>query len=174
MTLTDTVTSSVWDAPTPCPSWTARQLAGHIIGAAQQTQALLLGEVPPAPVTEPSDLGDVAGDHPAAGVRAAVVPLLVAVTGLDTAAMVGTPHGALPVEQVLAMALVEPVIHGWDLAVAAGQPWHLDDDSVRILLTGVEQMGGQLAATGMYAPAVPVPATADPAQRLLAALGRGS
>ena len=88
--------------------------------------------------------------------------------------MVDTPRGAFPVERVLAMALVEPVIHGWDLAVATGHPWHLDDDSVRILLTGVEQMGGRLAATGMYAPALPVPATADPAQRLLAALGRHS
>ena len=71
-----------------------------------------------------------------------------------------------------AIALVEPVVHTWDLATATGRPVDLDPDPVRALLHGVLALGGQLQATGMYAPAVPVADDAPAKDRLLAALGR--
>ncbi len=92
--------------------------------------------------------------------------------GLDPAVMAETPRGPLPVEQLLSMAVVEPFVHGWDLAVATGQHVTLDPELTATLLPGVQQLGGQLAATGMYAPARYVPDDAPDAQRLLAALGR--
>jgi hypothetical protein len=55
---------------------------------------------------------------------------------------------------------------------ATGRRVVLDERTVEALLVGVEQLGGQLAATGMYSAAVPVPADASPLRRLLAALGR--
>lgn len=75
-------------------------------------------------------------------------------------------------QQVLTMALIEPVTHGWDLAVATGQPVTFAEDAVITLLAGVQQLGDQLAETGMYAPARPVSDQAPPLERLMAALGR--
>jgi uncharacterized protein (TIGR03086 family) len=76
--------------------------------------------------------------------------------------------------QLFAVAVIEPVVHAWDLATATatGQRVVLDERTVEALLVGAEQLGGQLAATGMYSAAVPVPADAPPLRRLLAALGR--
>jgi uncharacterized protein (TIGR03086 family) len=174
VTLAETVPATSWKAPTPCADWSARQLAGHTVDAARQTQALLQGHPPLTPVTAPAALNDLVGDDPAAAIRAAARSLTAIVSEPDPAAAIATPHGAIPVEQFLAMALVEPVIHAWDLAVATERPLNLDDDAVATLLLGVDQLGDQLAATGMYAAALPAPAAASPAERLLAALGRRS
>jgi len=54
---------------------------------------------------------------------------------------------------VLAVALIEPVTHGWDLALATAQRVTFEEDTVAALLAGVQQLGDQLAATGMDAPA---------------------
>ena len=48
-----------------------------------------------------------------------------------------------------------------------------DDEAVAALLDGVERLGDRLAATGMYAPALPVRDDASPIERLRAAVGRG-
>lgn len=94
-------------------------------------------------MNDADDLRALAGPDPAAQLRAAVALLLGSVGDTDEETVVATPHGGLLIEQFLAMALVEPVVHGWDLA-----------------------------AIGMYAPAVAVPATADAQQPLLGLLGR--
>lgn len=114
----------------------------------------------------------VAGQDPAAALQAAAAQVRSTLTTLDPLRVVETPRGPLPVEQLLAMALIEPVVHGWDLAVATGQPGTLDLELTVALLPGVQQLGGQLAATGMYAQALPVADGATQAERLLAALGR--
>jgi len=77
------------------------------------------------------------------------------------------------VEQLLGVALVEPVVHCWDLATATGRPADLDPEAVRALLPGVLALGDRLQGSGMYGPAVPVPDDAPAQDRLLAALGRG-
>ncbi|MER6516854.1 hypothetical protein ABT246_08285 [Streptomyces sp. NPDC001553] len=46
------------------------------------------------------------------------------------------------------------------------------EESVDACLAAVTPMAGRFAATGMYAPAVPLPGHASPRQRLLGLLGR--
>lgn len=149
-----------WDLPSPCTAWNARQVAGHLVDGYRQVHALLSGEAPIMPTGESSALSRLAGQ------------VLAALPGLDPDAVVATPRGPLPAEQLMGMALIEPVVHGWDLAVATGQPGTLDPELTAVLLPAVEQLGGQLAATGMYVHALPVADDATDAQRLLAALGR--
>lgn len=161
-----------WEAPSPCPGWTAGHVAGHLVDAAHQTLALLAGAAPPVPTTDPAALRDLAGDDPAARLRRAADPLVSRVRDLDVSMVVPTPHGDLPADRVLTMALVEPVVHGWDLAVSCGMPARMDDDAVATLSALAEGMGAQLAATGMYAPALRMPGAVDPQDRLLALLGR--
>ncbi len=83
-----------------------------------------------------------------------------------------TPLGTRTVDEVLAVAVVEPLVHAWDLATAAGQTARLDPETVTATLSAVEALAGQLAATGMYAAALPAPSDSSPQDRLLAALGR--
>ena len=75
---------------------------------------------------------------------------------------------------VLAIALVEPLIHGWDLAVATGQRLTLDPEAVQVTLPAVQALGRQLTHSGMYQPALPIPPDAIAQDQLLAALGRTS
>ncbi len=168
----DAVPAERWDAPTPCPDWSARQLAGHLVDGQGQVLAMLTGEGPRVPVTDPGALGLLAGPAPAGSWRRAHQSAAAALRGAAPDAAVATPLGPRTVEQLLGIAFVEPVVHTWDLATATGRPADLDPDAVRALLPGVLALGGQLQATGMYAPAVPVPDDAPAQDRLLAALGR--
>ena len=161
-----------WDAPTSCSGWSARQLLGHLVDGQRQVLAMLAGEGPRAPVTDPGALGLLAGPDPAGSWRRAHQPAVAALTGAAPGAVVATPLGPRTVEQLLGIALVEPVVHTWDLATATGRPADLDPDAVRALLPGVLALGGQLQATGMYASPVPVSDDAPAQDRLLAALGR--
>lgn len=156
LAVADGADRSAWGEPSPCEGWTAGHVAGHLVDAAGQTSALLAGRAPVPPTTESAALRGLAGEEPAARLQEAADPLIARVRGLDERAVVATPHGELPAPQFLTMALVEPVVHGWDLAVALGVPARLDDDAVASLLVLAESVGEQLAASGMYAPALPL------------------
>jgi uncharacterized protein (TIGR03086 family) len=161
-----------WDRPSPNPGWTARHVAGHLLDGHAQVSAMLRGDVAVVPTTDPRALARLAGADPGAALRAAAAEVRDQVRAIDPARVVGTPRGPAPVAQVLATAVVEPLLHGWDLAEATGRRLDLDPAITAAVLPAVEQLGGQLAATGMYAPALPVAADASPSERLLAATGR--
>jgi uncharacterized protein (TIGR03086 family) len=161
-----------WDAPTPCPGWSARQLLGHLVDGQGQVLAMLAGEGPRAPATGPEALGSLAGPDPAGSWRRAHRAAAAALSRAVPGAVLATPLGPRTVEQLLGTALVEPVVHTWDLATATGRPADLDPDAVSALLPGVLALGGQLQASGMYAPPLPVPDDAPAQDRLLATLGR--
>ena len=169
----DAVPPDRWDDPTPCPDWSARQLLGHLVDGQRQVLAMAGGDGPRPPVTGPGELGALAGPDPAGAWRRAHEETATTLTGVSPAASVATPLGARTVEQLLGVALVEPVVHCWDLATATGRPADLDPEAGRALLPGVLALGDRLQGSGMYGPAVPVPDDAPAQDRLLAALGRG-
>ncbi len=169
----DAVPPDRWDDPTPCPDWSARQLVGHLVDAQRQVLAMVGDDGPRPPVTDPPELAALAGPDPAGSWRRAHEGTTATLAGVSPAASVATPLGPRTVEQLLGLALVEPVVHSWDLATATGQPADLDPEAVRALLPGVLALGAQLQGSGMYGPAVPVPDDAPAQDRLLAALGRG-
>ena len=80
----------------------------------------------------------------------------------------------MPAPEMAAVALDEVLVHGWDLAVATGQPYRADDASVQACLGFVEQVngGGRESPPGLFGPAVPVPADAPVFHRLLGLTGR--
>lgn len=160
-----------WDDPTPCLGWTARMLAGHVIDGQRQVVAVLSGQTP-QPVTDPAHLASIAGSAPVerwASVRAEVEAGLGSV---PAGAIVCTPAGDQTVEALLGTAVIEPLVHSWDLAVAADTSIDLDAGAVRWVLSALEDLGGTLAATGMYAPAWEVDDAMTAQQRLLALTGR--
>jgi uncharacterized protein (TIGR03086 family) len=161
-----------WEHPSPNPGWTARHVAGHLVDGHRQVRSLVSGAGPRPPVSDAGELAAIAGPDPAAALREAEAAVRAELADLDLDRLVETPLGSLPVGQVLATAVIEPLIHGWDLAQATGQRLELDPELTAAVLPAVEQLGDGLAATGMYASALPVPDDAAPSERLLAALGR--
>jgi uncharacterized protein (TIGR03086 family) len=71
------------------------------------------------------------------------------------------------------VALNEVTVHGWDLAVATGQPYRPDRVSVLLCL---EMVGDRSDPTnepeGLFGPVVPVPDDAPAFDRLLGRTGR--
>ncbi|MQA83712.1 MAG: TIGR03086 family protein [Streptosporangiales bacterium] len=158
-----------WQAPSPCPGWTALHVLGHLIDGQQQIAALITGQGRREPRSHP--MTAVAGE-PVAAWAAAAAHMNDLLTAADPTAVALTHDGTMTVEQVLATAAIEPLVHAWDLAQAAGIDVTLDPEAVDACLTAIAPMAEQFAATGMYAPARPAPADAPPQQRLLALLGR--
>jgi uncharacterized protein (TIGR03086 family) len=83
-----------------------------------------------------------------------------------------TPAGDLPGELLALFRFDDNLIHGWDLARALGLPDRLDPDLVAACHELIEPTAKHLPATGLFAPAPPLPADADTQARLLAIHGR--
>ncbi|MFF3014959.1 TIGR03086 family metal-binding protein [Streptomyces sp. NPDC057939] len=168
----DRVPMDRWSNPSPCEGWTCLHVLGHIIDGQRQIASLLSGQGPREPRTDPA--GAVTG-RPAtawADTVQAMRQLLTATT--DPNRRVASHHGEVTVDWVLANAVIEPLIHTWDLAQAAGIDVSLDAEAVAATLTAIAPVADRFATTGMYAPALSTSGAATPEQQLLALLGRSA
>jgi uncharacterized protein (TIGR03086 family) len=173
----DDVVTSVqedqWDRTSRCPSWTVRELTGHVIDGQRQVTAMLTGERGATPLSDPAGLGRLAGGDPVASWQQAREQTTAALSRVDDGAVLTTPLGDTPLPQLLATAVVEPLLHAWDLSASIGRRCDLDPEAVRVTLAGVAALGDQLAATGMYAAARPMHEGMTAQDQLLALTGRG-
>jgi uncharacterized protein (TIGR03086 family) len=79
----------------------------------------------------------------------------------------------MPAPAMAVVALDELVIHGWDLAVATGQPYSVSDADASACLGFASSFGdAPEERAGLYGPRVPVPADAPVFERLLGETGR--
>ena len=84
----------------------------------------------------------------------------------------------LPAPVAAAAGLNEVLVHGWDLAVATGQPFPADDGSLTeagaTALAWVRSVAEQNpeGTPGLFGPPVPVPDNASPLHRLVGLTGR--
>ncbi|MEX5719469.1 TIGR03086 family metal-binding protein [Geodermatophilus maliterrae] len=155
-----------WGLATPCPDWDVRELLGHLADGQAQVTAMLRG-APPRPGTAgPAD------PDPAAAWRRARQEVAAALAAVTDDAVLRTPLGELPLPALLDTAVIEPLLHGWDLATAVGGATDLDPETAEVTLRGVRALGEQLAQTGMYAAALPTDEGSTAQERLLALTGR--
>ena len=157
-----------WDAPTPVPEWTARDVVGHLTEWFPGFLAAGTGIIDAA--TGPSS-----ADGPAAAWRrqADWVQRL-----LDDPATAGRTfeHPMIPVcpvtEAIDRFYTTDVMMHTWDLARAGGRNDGLDPDECAALLTTMEPLDEMLRQSGQYGPRQPVAADADGTARLMAFIGR--
>ena len=157
--------------PTPCPDLDVRQLIQHLIAGATRVRVMaeggdattvpfLLDEVPDA---------DLAGRYPE-----------VAAAGRhawqqhdDLTVMVRAPWGEVPAAAAIGGYLTEVVTHGWDLAVATGQPAEADPE-----LAATAEAAARRGIPADRGPGVPFGPVVEPApdatptERLVNWLGR--
>lgn len=163
---------------TPCPHYTVADLADHIggltlafTGAATKT---------PVPGADSGGSGD--GSRLEAGWRDRIAVDLerLAEAWRDPAAYVGETMAGpieMPAPDAASVALNEVVVHGWDLATATGQPYEMDDESIRLCMLFAEPFSTPETADqrgGAFGPVIPVPDWAPPLHRLLGMMGRSA
>jgi uncharacterized protein (TIGR03086 family) len=157
------------DAPTPSEDFTVEQLTLHLLSGLHWAGALP-GGGPGGPDADnepdPGATSLVAAYRAAAGrMRSAWTPDQLDRV-YDTAGDKATGAG------IVQFMIVEVLGHGWDLAVATGQPADAGADIATAALRVAEDLGDVLQAPGMMAPPVLVPEGASPMDRFVAFLGR--
>lgn len=161
-------------APTPCAETSLGDLLDHVDGlalafTAAATKTPLDGDQ--APSADASRLGP--------DWRTRIAERLADLTSAwrDETAWTGmTRAGGLdmPAEVTAAIALDEVIVHGWDIAVATGQPFssepHLLEAAYGFVQSAVAERPE--GTPGLFGPPVPVPDDAPLLDRLLGLTGR--
>jgi len=168
-TLVAGIPATRWNDPTPCPGWTVRDVANHLVGGLRIFAAQLTGTDPGG---EHED--DWLGDAPAAAyadAAAAVLAAWRAPGAMDRTLDISL--GPVPAPLGAVIELTEVVVHGLDLAVATGQADRVDEEQAAALHRLMLEMGfDAFRIPGVFGAAVDVPGTAPAHLQLLGFLGR--
>lgn len=154
-----------WESPSPCEVWTARDVVRHVV----ESQGRFLGLVG----RELGGIPSVDDDPPAAWNAArAVVQADLEDPQRATASYEGAFGPSTFENAVDGFGNLDVLVHGWDLARAAGLDERLDPEEVQRQLERTAQMGDALRRPGVCGPEVESPPDADNQTRLLNFLGR--
>lgn len=155
--------------PTPCPEYDVAALIDHIVGWVQVFEAGCNGRA-----YEGDARAYRVGADPAGEFRAAAASLVAGWRehGFDRQVRIST--GEMPGEMVFNMTLMEYLTHGWDLAVATGQPVpYTEDEATAVLARAENTLPPQYRGEGMpFGPIVALDADAPAVDRLVGFLGR--
>jgi len=154
-----------WDTQTPCEDWTAGDLVGHVV----QSQGMFLGFIG-------KELGDIPSvdDDPLAAWNAARAKVQTVLDDPEQAktefqGFTGKSTFEAGADKFLCTDLV---VHGWDLARAAGLDEHIEAKDAERVRRSMESMGDALRSPGAFGAEVAPPPGADDQQKMLAFLGR--
>jgi uncharacterized protein (TIGR03086 family) len=156
------VTEADLGRPTPCGDWDLRTLLLHVADSADGLTGLALtGELalPSPPRTDAADPAAVARDR------------LLRLLGVLTSAAADDGPG----ERAMAAAgggAIELAVHGWDVARACGSGRRTPPGLATAVLEAATSLVDDTTRQTAFGPPVPVPAAADPEDRLVAFLGR--
>jgi uncharacterized protein (TIGR03086 family) len=103
------------DAPTPCATFTVRDVLEHMISGATMFAAAFRGDPPP----DQSGSSDVVAAFPAA--MAELQQAVRSPGALDQT--IRAPFGEVPGDAFARFVALDGLVHGWDIATATGQPY---------------------------------------------------
>lgn len=153
-----------WQAPSPVPGWTARDVVGHLVEWFPNFLAAGGIVLPPGP--------DVAADPVLAWQhQAGVVQDLIEARGDEsfTHPYAGTHRLADAADRFYT---ADVFMHTWDLARATGQEPGLDEDQAAAMLEAMRPIEDMLRSSGQYGAPVPVATDAPVVDQLMGFVGR--
>jgi uncharacterized protein (TIGR03086 family) len=167
------VTDADLAAPTPCADFSVGDVVHHLGGLALAFAAAARKDRGPLTGTPPSvDAAQLDSDwrtsYPARLTE-------LAQAWAEPGAWEGMTRIAsmdMPGEAVGLVGLTEVVIHGWDLARATGQSYHVNPEIAEAVFANVAEFAAQGPVEGLFGPAVPVADDAPVLDRILAMSGR--
>lgn len=164
------VPADQWDNPSCCEGWTAREAAGHAGWLIRNVGNLAAGAGPTAEQPE----AEVLGDDPARGLRDIIATTMEQLDHPGTLQTVAaTPFGEMPLDNFLGIVWVDPLIHAWDVADAAGIAHGIDAASAQAAHEQLAPVLDNLRGPGMFGDAQSA-AAEDPVAALIAFTGRSS
>ncbi|MXM63814.1 TIGR03086 family protein [Streptomyces sp. HUCO-GS316] len=157
--------------PTHCPDWDVRALVNHwVLYTSYGLEHRALRKHLPEELTT----RDFTADPGWAAAYAAQLDRAVAAWA-DPAVWEGEVDlgtAALPAAELASMIIKEMAVHGWDVATATGQEYHVSEGAARLVLDVVETHGDLYRQYDGFADPVPVPDDAPVFDRALASSGR--
>lgn len=164
--LVDGIHSSQWTLPTPCPEWDVRSLVGHLLATVRRPALVAEGADPEAVPIVVTGVED--RDWAAAFVVAEKETFAAWSDAALLDASVRVPWGVVTGRDALFGYLNEALVHGWDLAVATGQPGEADPSVATLALTGVRSKipAGRRGGPSPFGAVVEPSADAGPTERL--------
>jgi uncharacterized protein (TIGR03086 family) len=167
---TQQVSDDQWSQPTPCTEWDVRALVNHVVGEEWWVRPLAEGKT--IEEVGSSFDGDLLGDDPAAAVSAASAEAADAMDAhIPEHPMVHLSFGDTPIEEYAMQMLADHLVHGWDLAAAAGMDRTLDPELVSVVHAWFVPQVDAWRAAGAIGPPVEIDAD-DPQSELLSLYGR--
>lgn len=156
-----------WSAPSPCPGWSAWEVAAHVVRNHRRALAGLDGSAYAAPTAD--DDVQAAWRTASDGVRQALLDPVLAAFRL------GPEFDFYPFDTFIRrMACTDTLIHTWDFARATAQDDRLDAEGVAVATSMLTPEDGQIRIPHAFGAKVSSAADADPQTRLLNFLGRDS
>ncbi len=163
------VSDDQWDQATPCTEWDVRTLVNHVVNEERWVKPLVDGKTI-EDVGSSLD-GDLLGDEPASAATAAAAESIGAFDeGVPRKVMVHLSFGDTPVDEYAMQMVADHLIHGWDLAAAAGLDRTMDPELVAEVSAWFALQEEAWRAAGAIGPRLDT--GGDPQSDLLAAFGR--
>jgi uncharacterized protein (TIGR03086 family) len=166
------VTADQLDRPTPCTDLEVRQLVRHLIAGAERVRVMAEGgdarSVPFVAEVDDDDLGRRYAEVTAGS-------QLAWQQHTDLSFAVTAPWGEVPAAAAIGGYLTEVITHGWDLAVATGQPAEAEVDLATAALAAAQRGIPVQRGEGIpFGPVIEPAANATPTERLVSYLGRSA
>jgi uncharacterized protein (TIGR03086 family) len=173
--LVRSVRSDQLTGPTPCEAISVGALLDHIEGLSDAFTQAARKTPPPGGSVPPSVDASRLGTDWAERIPGRLAELAVA--WRDDSAWTGMTEAGgidLPGEIAGVIALDEVIVHGWDLAVATGQPYSCPEPLLEAAYGFVASSAEQNpeGTPGLFGPPVPVAADAPLLDRLIGKAGR--
>lgn len=149
-------------ARTPCPDWDLGALLEHV----NESLALLCAcvDTGATPCTDATDPADV--------FRARAARLIGAFSRGPCPAVVSAAGYPLATRMIAATGAIELAVHGWDVAQTTRQARPIPNELARDLLWVCPLIAADAKQHRLFAPPIPLPATAAVSDQLVALLGR--
>ncbi len=166
------VTAPQWGWHTGCAGWTLGDLVTHVIAGTTMYAALLDG----ATAAEAMSRLDSATTSPASAISdfgQAARAVQAKLSNPDVVTRTAHhPAGDVTGGDLAGYAMVEWVLHGWDLSRATCHDTVIDPGLARAVYDEILPDAERLRRLGAFGPAIPVPADSPAADLLVALLGR--
>lgn len=160
------ITDDQLDLPTPCRDYTVSDLLNHLYEVVVNFQALAARQ----PITwadKPDHLTDGWRDRFEAETRRLIEAWADPASEQGVSQAMGMPQPILG-----GMVLLDLTVHGWDLAVATGQPYEPAPQVLPVLHELADRLGPQARQMGAFTDPVDVDGTLPDLPRLLGLTGR--
>lgn len=155
---------------TPCPEFDVAQLIGHLYTGADRVRVMAEGgDALTVPFITELPAGGIADGYR----RRTVAAQQAWSAHADLSSPVQAPWGTVPAAAAIGSYLSEALAHGWDLAVATGQPAeadpHLAEPALQAAQRGIPaDVRGQIP----FGPVIEPAADATPTERFVNWMGR--